>query len=134
MQIRGRIDRIDRHERTGEWAIFDYKTSDGGASPDKTHRCAGEWIDLQLPLYRRLSRAMCGDSPRLGFILLPKDPSGAGASFAEWSDAELAEADQTADDVVRDVRAGKFWPPSRPAPAYFEDLAAICQDEQFSAE
>lgn len=132
MPIRGRIDRIDRHEATGEWAIFDYKTSDSGAAPEATHRRSGEWIDLQLPLYRRLSEAECGPTPKLGYILLPKDPSKTGAAFVDWSAADLAEADAVADDVVRGVRQAKFWPPADPPPAFFDEYAAICQDDQYA--
>ena len=53
--LTGRIDRIDQHEVSGAWAIWDYKTSDSGYPPERTHRKRDEWIDLQLPLYRYLA-------------------------------------------------------------------------------
>jgi len=37
MPIRGVIDRVDRHERTGAWRIIDYKTGERGAGPLETH-------------------------------------------------------------------------------------------------
>ncbi|MBX3440470.1 MAG: PD-(D/E)XK nuclease family protein, partial [Planctomycetaceae bacterium] len=36
--LKGRIDRIDRREPTGEWALLDYKTSDAANSPQASHR------------------------------------------------------------------------------------------------
>src|SRR5690606_35854101 len=67
--LRGRIDRIDRNERTGEWAVFDYKTSDTGQPPEKTHRRGRgkerRWVDLQLPLYRHLLPAIEDDGAPL---------------------------------------------------------------------
>jgi len=70
----GRIDRIDVHSATGETVIFDYKTSDAGDSPEKTHQQSGAWVDLQLPLYRHLAASIGITEPvRLGFIALPKD-------------------------------------------------------------
>ena len=50
-----KIDRIDRNARTGTWCILDYKTGDRVRDPESTHRTrGGEWLDLQLPLYRFL--------------------------------------------------------------------------------
>ncbi len=135
MALRGRIDRIDTNDRTGERVVFDYKTSESGKSPEKTHRKNSEWIDLQLPLYRRLLDAMGMAGPvKLGYILLPKDTAKIGAAMAEWTDDDLASADATAAEVVRNVRAERFWPPASPPPAFSEDLAAICQDGQYGAE
>ncbi|MGD9646103.1 MAG: PD-(D/E)XK nuclease family protein [Pirellulales bacterium] len=128
----GRVDRIDRNERSGEWAMFDYKTGDKPTGPEEAHRpgnAGAEWIDLQLPLYQRLARSLGIDGEiRLGYIVLPKDLDQTGVRLAEWSGADLAAAEATAAEVVRNIRAGRFWPPVSPAPAWCEDLAAICQD------
>jgi len=134
MGLRGRIDRIDRHETTGRRIIFDYKTSDGGASPGQTHYRSGRWIDLQLPLYRHLVRGMGIDGPvETGYIVLPKDIGKVGHLLSGWSEEELAEADKVAAEVVRNVRAEKFFPPVAPPPAFSEEFAAVCQDGQFGA-
>jgi len=122
--LRGRIDRIDHNPTTGEWAVFDYKTSDAGEKPEKTHRRGrGEekrWVDLQLPLYRHLLPALRDgdgapivppgvvDDVRLGYILLPRDLEGVGPAFAEWSPEELETADDAARDVVRMLRENRF--------------------------
>jgi hypothetical protein len=130
MYLRGRIDRIDVHERTGTRVIFDYKTGDMPSEPDKAHRSRqGEWHDLQLPLYRHLVPERGSDGPsQLGYILLPRTLQDTGACIAPWSPADLEQADQVAADVVRQVRAEKFWPPSELG--LLDDFAVICQTEQ----
>ncbi len=135
MELRGRIDRIDFNPATGERIVFDYKTSEKAKEPEKTHRKQGEWIDLQLPLYRHLVAGLgVGGPVRLAYIALPRDTSKVGPLPAEWTEADLAEADAAAAEVVRGVRAGAFWPPTTPPPAFSEELAPICQDGQYGAE
>jgi ATP-dependent helicase/nuclease subunit B len=140
--LRGRIDRIDHNPTTGEWAVFDYKTSDRGEDPERTHRRGrGEekrWVDLQLPLYRHLLPAIRRDdgSPlippdavdrvRLGYLLLPRDLEGVGAAFADWGAEDLALADETARDVVRAIRENRFFfDPERAATFPGDPLARL---------
>ncbi|HEX4000145.1 MAG TPA: PD-(D/E)XK nuclease family protein [Pirellulales bacterium] len=134
----GRIDRIDRNERTGEVAVLDYKSSDSAKSPDKVHRQGRapekEWIDFQLPLYRYLVRSLELPEPvRLGYVILPKDIDRSAIEFATWTPEELEAADAAARAAVRGIRAGQFWPPADPPPSSFAEFAAICQDDQFVA-
>lgn len=132
MFLRARIDRVDVNDHTGRAVIFDYKTSDRGQNPDETHRRKGEWVDLQLPLYRKLAAALKLDGAvELGYIVLPKNLAGVGEHLASWSEAELESADQCAARVVRDIRAGEFWPPASPPPPFSEMFARICQDARF---
>lgn len=132
--LRGRIDRIDFNEATGEWAILDYKTSESGKKPEQTHQKGGEWIDLQLPLYLHLASALELEGPiQLGYIVLPKDVTRIGALIADWSEEDLESAGGVAEEVVRRVRRGVFWPPKTPPPPFSEEFAAICQDGQFGA-
>lgn len=132
--LRGRIDRIDFNEATGEWAILDYKTSESGKKPEQTHQKGGEWIDLQLPLYLHLASALELEGPiQLGYIVLPKDVTRIAALIADWSEEDLEAADGVAEEVVRRVRRGEFWPPKTPPPPFSEEFAAICQDGQFGA-
>ncbi len=133
MYLRGRIDRIDVHQKTGKWMIFDYKSSDTAKTPDKLHRTGGKWTDLQLPLYRHLAAGLGIEGPvELAYIVLPKDTGKVGHLPAEWTDEELQDADRTAEEVIRRVRAEEFWPPASPPPAFSEHLAAICKDGQFA--
>ena len=128
MTLRGRIDRID--ERNGEFAIFDYKTGDKAKTPAETHCKGGEWVDLQLPLYRHIARTLgIRDRVQLGYILLPKDVAEVGSRMAEWNTSDLDSADTCAKAVAKDVYEQHFWPPRYPAPVMLSDFAWICQDD-----
>jgi RecB family exonuclease len=135
--LRGRIDRIDYNPGTGEIVVFDYKTGDSAKRPEETHNRRDEWVDLQLPLYRHLVRHMEKlrdvdySTVHLGYIVIPKAAEKIGHHLAGWTAEELDHADDTARNVVRAIRAGCFWPPVDPPPAFFEEFSAICLDEQF---
>ncbi|MBI2481544.1 MAG: PD-(D/E)XK nuclease family protein, partial [Planctomycetia bacterium] len=132
MRLTGRIDRIDVNTRTGERVVFDYKTSDASKRPEDAHQQRGEWVDLQLPLYRHLVRSLGIEGPiGLGYITLSKDTSRIDFLQAAWSDADLEQADQRAFEIVRAVRREHFWPPTDPPPDFSEEFAAICQDRVF---
>lgn len=139
--IRGRIDRIDRH-RDGRLAVWDYKTSDAGTKAAKAHRdYQGNWLDLQLPLYRYLLEnvpAVGADEARrqrnelqLGYILLPRSIKDVGFDSAGWDAAELESADELAQQIIERLRAQEFWPPVPDPPLFSEHFAAICQDNVF---
>jgi RecB family exonuclease len=133
MILRGRMDRIDVHPEKGRM-IFDYKFSDRARTPDQTHRRKGDWIDLQLPLYRHLATALGLEGPvQLAYLVVPKDLGNTGHKPAGWTEEELHTADDSAAEVVRRVRAEQFWPPAAPPPAFSEQFAAICQDGRFGA-
>ncbi len=126
----GRIDRIDRRRDGSEFLIIDYKISEDPAPPEKTHRRRQEgvvkWVDLQLPLYRHLAKSVIRCTPvKLGYIILPKDIQQTGLYQAPWSDEELADADATAEEVIRSIRQGIFWPPNKDAEGQFPDLFPI---------
>ncbi len=142
--LTGTIDRIDVHEQTGETLILDYKTSESGEHPDRVHRkrsfapdparpgkrrAVQEWVDLQLPLYRQLAAAHGFDSAaKLGYLVLPRDLRNVGLLSAEWSSAELEQADEVASSIVRALRDKVFWPPAERPPAFSEVYSPICQD------
>jgi RecB family exonuclease len=129
--VQGRIDRIDFHPDTRQFAVFDYKTGDGGDTPKQTHLQGKEWIDLQLPLYRHLAQTLQGITapPDVGYILLPKDLSQVGAEMATWEAADWQSADATAESVIAAIASQEFWPPRYDLKYTDEDLAPICQDE-----
>ncbi|MCA9061227.1 MAG: PD-(D/E)XK nuclease family protein, partial [Planctomycetaceae bacterium] len=128
--LKGRVDRIDRHERTGEWCVLDYKTGDQtGTTPEKTHQRHDEWIDLQLPLYRLLVRSAEIDGEiSLGYVTLPGDPAGVRFMIAGWTAADLAAAEVLAQQLAADILDLKI---DRVAPGNdlrYGELAGICQD------
>jgi RecB family exonuclease len=136
----GRIDRIDWHPQTDTILVLDYKTADAGDSPEKVHRRGDEWFDLQLPLYRHLLGSVPltgGPSARskveLAYFNLPKDVTQTSVQQAEWSADDLAQADETARDVIRNIRREIFWPPADPPPAFSDDFAPICQDHRLGS-
>jgi RecB family exonuclease len=133
--LRGRIDRIDFHEKHNEWQIFDYKTSERDQTPNQAHRRrtpeGDKWIDLQLPLYRHLAKPLGVTNPQLGYIVLPKDRKLVEEKMAEWTPGQLAQADRKAEDVVAQVLSQSFWPPSNDVSAFIDDYQAICQSNVF---
>ena len=135
--ITGKIDRVDQHEQTGQVAIWDYKTSDKGEGPDKTHRASKKWKDLQLPLYRHLVKEVGAvrsanlANVKLGYVLLSKNLDEIKFEEATFTPEELREADELTFDCIRKIRKGLYWPPEEKPPIFSEDLAAICQDGVF---
>ncbi len=119
MMLTGRIDRIDRNARTGEWAVLDYKTSARARKPEQAHRRRdGAWRDLQLPLYRHLLPGLAEAGA------LPEEPAGGGAilrlgyvnlsrretadALAGWTADDLADADEAARACIRLLRSGRI--------------------------
>ncbi len=123
VRLTGRVDRVDRHPEEG-WLILDYKTSERARTPDQTHRRGRgrdrAWVDLQLPLYRRVAPALvgrdgsplaetpsAGDPLRLGYYNLPRTLESVGIALAEWSPEELEEADERAREALRPLLRGE---------------------------
>jgi hypothetical protein len=133
--ITGRIDRIDYHPGHGLYRILDYKSRDGGCDPEGTHRDSECWIDLQLPLYKRLAalidldQEIDQDSLEVGYIALPRDAQKIGYLPAPWTEDEFYEAYLLADEIIRKIRAQEFWPPNLTPPALDDGFAAICLDK-----
>ena len=69
MYLRGRIDRIDYNEQTGDWLLLDYKTRMAPTTRTRFTGYGDSWIDLQLPaLSAPRHGARCGRPLRLGYI------------------------------------------------------------------
>jgi ATP-dependent helicase/nuclease subunit B len=134
LEVRGRIDRIDRHAATGARRVLDYKTSDLAVPPARSHlrprrpddaslpawrgvTLGGReyvWADLQLPLYlRALGAEADARSLVSGYFNLPK--AVGETAVALWPDLTgdlLAAAAACTDGVAAAIRAGEFWPPA----------------------
>jgi hypothetical protein len=124
--LRGRVDRIDHNPSKGQWAVLDYKTGAFVDPPEQAHRKGrGDdryWVDLQLPLYRRLLSGIVDEQGRpivdtnvmdqadihLGYVSLPKETEKSGFMLAHWSEEDLASAEATARAAIRRLRSGRF--------------------------
>ena len=134
LYLRGRIDRIDYHPQTKAWFILDYKTGARDKSPQDVHQQKGDWVDLQLPLYRHLARHLEAiERVSLGYIVLPASVQKIGLLSAPWQDEELRDADRVAEQVVRNIRAQLFWPPNPDYPSDYDDFAAIVGTDRYAA-
>ncbi|MCH8924454.1 MAG: PD-(D/E)XK nuclease family protein, partial [Planctomycetes bacterium] len=128
--LSGRIDRIDFRPDSGEWTVFDYKTSENAKTPEQAHFKRNQgWVDLQLPLYRHMLTGITGlkiENPTLAYINLPKSLDAVAMTPAQWTNDELADADEAAREVIRSIRAGRF----EINPDYkfaYDDFAVLCR-------
>ena len=157
--LRGRIDRVERHEHSGQLRLIDFKTGDKPRTPLEAHlkkvtartriteadewKCFDApdgtrqmWLDLQLPLYALAMqhRGLRPDS--LAYFVLPK--SIQDTALIEWGDLSPAILDAAlacATEAVRRIRAGQFWPPNENlrhdpfAEIFLGDVAGVISSE-----
>ncbi|WP_168563649.1 PD-(D/E)XK nuclease family protein [Crateriforma spongiae] len=131
MGVRGRFDRIDRHESSGAWAVLDYKTH--GDKPNERHlkQKNGQtvWADLQLPLYRLMLPALgIHDDPKtvqLGYFNISDKETETTINIADFSEELMQQAIQKIHEIVRAIRLGHFEPTDDPVP--FDDYPMILQ-------
>ncbi len=129
VRLIGRVDRIDRHLHNGEWRVLDYKSSERAEKPEKTHQSKDEWTDLQLPLYRLLVRSLGINSHvQLGYVQLPGDLKDVGISIAEWTDAELIDAEVRAREIAADIIDLKIRDVTAMDDLRYSEFSRICQD------
>ncbi|MFM7056696.1 MAG: PD-(D/E)XK nuclease family protein, partial [Planctomycetota bacterium] len=127
--LHGRIDRIDRHQQTGEYRVIDYKTSEKANSPHATHRKGSDWIDLQLPLYRLLARAAGLEGHmQLGYVQLPGDTNNLGFDKAEWDETDLQNAETLARSLAADILDRRITEVRIDTAERTPELYRICQD------
>lgn len=147
LQVRGKIDRIDRHD-DGRVRVIDYKTSDRPVAPLAAHvdtvraedlsrpdwlrleidGRAKRWVDLQLPLYRRALAAEFGSELTCAYFNLPKAIGESGV--VDWPEGrpELqAAAERCAAGVAAAISAGEFWPPVEASPGRDDPWALVFQ-------
>ncbi|SHJ81709.1 PD-(D/E)XK nuclease superfamily protein [Rubritalea squalenifaciens DSM 18772] len=135
------LDRVDRHEVTGQIRILDYKTSAKAKTPMMAHltkwveeECRpllGEllplatgrgkklienrWKDLQLPLYAwfAMEHFKSDEIPEIGYINLPKAVSE--TEFSLWSGFDevlLDSAKEWTLGAVKGIEEGRFFEPA----------------------
>ena len=128
--LAGRVDRIDQHERTGQWRVIDYKSSERASKPEETHRRKnGEWTDLQLPLYRLLVRSLgIDDSLQLAYVNIPGDLGAIGVQVADWTAEDLNDAERLAREVAADIIDLKIAEIAPGNDFRSAEFARVCQD------
>ena len=151
LSLRGRADRIDRHDATGSWRIIDYKTWDRLGKNEGLDRftSAGKnallsaeqrglsaftfagkprvWTDLQLPLYLLMAQAggllPAGKHVECGYLVLGE--TAAETVCRTWCfDTCRDEAVHAMRWVIDRVKAGIFWPPT-PGEAWARDYGSL---------
>ncbi|MCG8653055.1 MAG: PD-(D/E)XK nuclease family protein, partial [Pirellulales bacterium] len=130
MGLTGRFDRIDRHP-DGRWAILDYKTH--RHRPEKKHLIHTQegdvWIDLQLPLYRMMIPFLGIDAQagnvQLGYFNIAEKEEDTRINIAEFTEAQMRQAEALIQDCIRRIRNGDFEPTKDRVP--FDDYAMILQ-------
>ena len=138
--VKGRCDRIDYNEKTGEWCVVDYKTFD---NPDRAvwmDAKTGEWKSLQLPLYC----AMLDADPEFpdaklekissAYCVLGKTPDTT-LFTGPMNGAYVPEAEAKVRELIDRIERGIFWPPS-PKDAWrwdFEDWIFNTPEESVDA-
>jgi len=130
LTVKGRIDRIDRNERTSRQAIIDYKTSKRHSTKSQIGREG--WKSLQLPLYHWLisgAEIDNGTTIEVGFGRLCQTIDEIEIDLKEWEPADLAVAMEQASEIVRAIRANNFVP--NPKPPYSDEFDGICQNRVF---
>ena len=121
LTLRGRIDRVERNERSGAWRVLDYKSGEQPMSaPAKVwSKNACTWKDVQLPLYRCIVRehlpaareALEAGQLQLGYFSLPKAGERAGIwtgnakDGVPFTDELLDAAEAQVMDAVEAIRA-----------------------------
>jgi ATP-dependent helicase/nuclease subunit B len=150
--IVAKIDRIDRHQETGDLRVIDYKTGKVD-SVEKAHRrkitartalpahlaadspalYSGDengkpadfrWMNLQLPLYAMAIQQRDGAIPAPCYFTL--GATEADVNIREWaafSETDLGAARSCAEWLVSQITAGVFWPPAEKVD--YDDFAIL---------
>jgi RecB family exonuclease len=116
VEIRGRVDRIDRHTDGRRWRILDYKTGDDGTKPRAAHLTKNGWLDLQLPLYRHFLRERLPGELELGYFAIPRELEDCGVYPVKFESEEYDSALDEARRVLREILAGRFAHAGRARP------------------
>jgi ATP-dependent helicase/nuclease subunit B len=144
--LTGQIDRIDRHIKTGAWRALDYKSGQSGDSPTEAHKDGderdgrlpdGDWLDLQLPLYRTLLKSLSSSAfggpvlvapTELGYVNLTPKVESSAFEFLRADDQDLLEAEEEAARIIALIQAGAFEP-AEEVPVYRGDPLGVIWGE-----
>ena len=142
MIISGCIDRVDVHI-DGRIRVLDYKTGTTSANADHFKARDGEWINLQLPLYRLLLSEIpelaeydtSNSNVDLGYFRIGDQESTIGVDMLDLPAIAMDAVDDIITSTVCSIQNGEFSESPRvPAPKYSDDFAWICQDNSIVEE
>lgn len=108
--LRGKVDRIDENEHTGELAIIDYKTWEAPRD---------ESTSLQLPIYRAMVQcssrfsARAADAKALYCILAKRAEDTLFDEARAFGSAGQSEAEDKVVAALDGIARGLFYPPSK---------------------
>ena len=121
--LRGKIDRVDRHQSTGEYAILDYKSGQNAKQLKDVRKKDGTWLDLQLPLYRFIGNQRGWEDAKVGYINLPGKAADTQFVIADWNESIFQSAIDEAKRIVDAIAEQRFWPPGKPK--YDDDFSRL---------
>ncbi|MEE2912590.1 MAG: PD-(D/E)XK nuclease family protein, partial [Planctomycetota bacterium] len=141
-KISGIIDRIDVHE-DGRIRVLDYKT--GATSANNMHfkKTSGQWVDYQLPLYRRLLSEIkeldnydtTNNNISLGYFKISDQESTSGVDLLALPEAAMESVDDQIEMTITSILEGEFTErPTEPAPKYSDTFSWICQDNSVTEQ
>ena len=149
-RFRGKCDRVDFNDATGEWCVIDYKTWDTAerAKSFETKKDGSrEWKSFQLPLYcAMLDVASEGDLAaakldRISSCYCVLGKSVDQVLFSEpLSGAYVPEVESIVRELIARIERGVFWPPA-PTDEWRHDYAdwldpdpTVSVDEEWIAD
>ncbi|MDA7528057.1 hypothetical protein N8590_03630, partial [bacterium] len=87
------------------------------------------------PLYRHLAKPFGVEgNVRLGYITLPRTTTQIREQIADWSEAELLEADERTREIAGSIIREEFWVELDQPVRWFQEFSGICQDGVFDRE
>jgi hypothetical protein len=138
IKFSGKIDRVDKLAAANEYRVWDYKTGAKKIKPHESHWAKADdedvdrswqcvknvdgkprrWVDLQLPLYVWALRQRHPDARiTAGYFVLPATVTDTGTLLWENLDEQMVDdAVRCAEEAVRRIRAGEFWPAAADPP------------------
>lgn len=147
--LKGRIDRID--QRGNHLELIDYKTSNQPVSPENAHfvsvgkkavpahlpeealfeqdgKCY-RWTDLQLPLYRIAKDPNHGKDTSLAYFNLGQTIDKSGIARWETFSPDMNDSARAcAAAILRQIKAGIFWPPNQDIYEPYDDFIGLFPD------
>ena len=118
-RIRGKCDRIDYNDESGEWCVIDYKTWDTAARAASYDAGKNEWKSLQLPLYCAMLDADADEGfaaarlERISAAYCVLGKTAEEVCFSEpFHGGAVPGAEAKVRELIARMESGIFWPPS----------------------